>query len=177
MIKLIAFLPGIFFLLQVQSLKPVDDGSAVKFRIKNFGGTVIGSFKGLSGNIKFNPSNPSESSFDVSVDVNTINTGIDLRNSDLKKEKYFDIKNHPKIKLVSTKIAKNDNVQDGFIFTGELTIKGIKKTIQFPFTTSPGNGGTVFKAEFPLNRRDFDVGGSSISLSDNLTVSLAVLGK
>ncbi|WP_336514023.1 YceI family protein [Pollutibacter soli] len=168
---------GLFILTQSQNMKPVDEGSAVKFRIKNFGGTVIGSFKGLNGTMHFNPADLSSASFDVTVDVNTINTGINMRNNDLKEEKYFDVKNFPKIRLVSSKITKAKDGVNSFEFTGELTIKGTKKTIQFPFTTSQANGGTMFKAEFPLNRRDFNVGGSSISLSDNLTVSLAVLGK
>ena len=80
---------GLMLLAQFQTMKPVDEGSAVKFRIKNFGGTVIGSFKGLNGTIHFNPSDLSSAAFDVTVDVNTINTGIDMRNNDLKKEKYF----------------------------------------------------------------------------------------
>lgn len=168
---------GFFFLTQSQTMKPVDDGSEVKFRIKNFGGTVIGSFKGLSGTINFNPSDLSSAAFDVTVDVNTINTGIDMRDKDLKKEKYFDVNKFSKIRLVSAKITSGKSGANSFEFTGDLTIKGTKKTISFPFTTSQARGGTIFKAEFPLNRRDFNVGGSSISLSDNLTVSLAVLGK
>lgn len=168
---------GFVVLTQLQTMKPVDEGSAVKFRIKNFGGTVIGSFKGLSGTMHFNPSDLSSAAFDVTVDVNTINTGIDMRNNDLKKEKYFDVKNFPGIRLVSSKVTQGKGGANSFEFSGELTIKGTKKNIQFPFTTSQSNGGTLFKAEFPLNRRDFNVGGSSISLSDNLTVSLAVLGK
>ena len=168
---------GFFILTQSQNMKPVDDGSEVKFRIKNFGGTVIGSFKGLNGTMHFNPSDLSSASFDVTVDVNTINTGIDMRDKDLKKEKYFDVKKFSKIRLVSSKITSGKGGANNFEFTGDLTIKGTKKTISFPFTTSQAKGGTIFKAEFPLNRRDFNVGGSSISLSDNLTVSLAVLGK
>jgi hypothetical protein len=35
----------------------------------------------------------------------------------------------------------------------------------------------LFEGEFPLNRRDFNVGGGSITMSDNLTVTLKVLSK
>jgi hypothetical protein len=34
----------------------------------------------------------------------------------------------------------------------------------------------IFKGDFTINRRDFDVGGGS-ALSNNLTVSLTVLAK
>ena len=50
-----------------QSFVPVDSGSTVKFRIKNFGFNVDGSFSGLKGTINFDPGNPDAGSFDVSV--------------------------------------------------------------------------------------------------------------
>ena len=177
MVKMIGIFILAGWLFSFQNLKPVDSESAIKFRIKNFGGTVMGSFKGVEGNIVFDPSDLSKASFDVTVDVNSINTGIDLRNKDLKQEKYFNLSKYPKIRMASTKVTKDNKGEHTYLFTGELTIKGTKKEIRFPFTTSQVKGGTMFKAEFPLNRRDFNVGGSSISLSDNLTVSLAVLGK
>ena len=36
---------------------PVDDGSNVKFKIKNFGVMVEGTFKGLNGKIQFDKAN------------------------------------------------------------------------------------------------------------------------
>ena len=67
-------------------LKPVDADDAVSFSIKNFGIGTKGTFKGLRGTIKWDASNPGASSFNVSVDVNTVNTGITSRDNHLKKE-------------------------------------------------------------------------------------------
>jgi polyisoprenoid-binding protein YceI len=158
-------------------LQPLDDGSSVRFAIKNFGGNVTGSFKGLKGKIVFDPVKTESSSFDVTVDVRTINTGIKLRDTDLKKEKYFNVERFPSIQMLSTAIRKDGGNRDGYIFNGVVIIKGIKKEISFPFTATQENDGYLFKGSFPLNRRDFGVGGSSISLSDNLTVTLSVLAK
>lgn len=158
-------------------LQPSDDGSSVRFGIKNFGGNVTGSFKGLKGKIVFDAVKTESSSFDVTVDVRTINTGIKMRDTDLKKEKYFNVEKFPSIQMLSTGIRKDGGIRDGYIFNGVVIIKGIKKEISFPFTATQQNEGYLFKGSFPLNRRDFGVGGSSISLSDNLTVTLSVLAK
>jgi polyisoprenoid-binding protein YceI len=158
-------------------LQPSDEGSSVRFAIKNFGGNVTGSFKGLKGKIVFDAVKTESSSFDVTIDVKTINTGINLRDSDLKKEKYFNVEKFPLIQMVSTGIRKDAGKSDGYVFNGVVIIKGVKKEISFPFTATQQNDGYLFKGSFPLNRRDFGVGGSSISLSDNLTVTLSVLAK
>ena len=60
---------------------------------------------------------------------------------------------------------------------GKITIKGVTKEINFPFTSTAKNGGYLFEGSFKLNRRDFGVGGDSISLSDGLTVSLSIFAK
>lgn len=71
----------VFFsaLVSGQSYQPADNGSAVKFSIKNFGVNVNGNFKGLQGNIRFNPEDLGSSVFSVAVEANTINTGISSR--------------------------------------------------------------------------------------------------
>ena len=150
-----------------------DTGSSVKFKIKNLGVTISGSFKGLKGNIQFDPSNLPTSTIEATINASTINTGIDLRDDHLKKEEYFDVKNHPQIRFVSTKITPSNKSGTLFVF-GKLTIKNITKDISFPFTATPQNNGFLFNGEFKINRRDYTVGGSSFTLGDNLTVQLSI---
>ena len=151
-------------------LKPVDANEAVTFAIKNFGINTNGEFKGLKGIIKWDASNPSASVFNVTVDANTINTDIDMRDSHLKKEEYFNTEKYPTINFVSTAVTANN-------VTGNLTIKGVTKQISFPFTVKPSASGYLFEGSFEINRRDFGVGGGSVSLSNNATVNLKVQAK
>ena len=155
-----------------QSYNPVDNGSSVKFRIKNFGFNVTGTLSGLKGSIKFDPASLTSSSFDVSIDVNSINTGIDSRDNHLRKTEYLDVKNYPRIKFVSTKITPSSKNGTLFVF-GKLTIKNVTREISFPFTATSQNNGYIFKGEFKINRRDFGVGGDN-TISDNLTVMLEI---
>jgi polyisoprenoid-binding protein YceI len=159
-----------------RSLTPVDAGSKVHFVIKNFSIKTGGDFSGLKGLIKFDPDHFATSSFDVSVDAKTVDTDNGSRDNHLRKEEYFDAEKYPTINFKSTKVTRSSKAGRFFVF-GNLTIKGVTKPIQFPFGVQPKDGGYVFDGEFQVNRRDFGVGGSSISLADKLTVSLWVLAK
>ena len=164
------------FILFGQTYTPVDDGSRVHFVINNFGIATGGDFKGLTGTVKYDPTNPTTADFDVSVDASTVDTDIEARDRDLRKSEYFDVKNYPKLSFRSTKITKAN--KDGYLFMfGNITIKGVTKEINFPFTATAKNGGYLFEGSFKLNRRDFGVGRNSLSLSDNLTVSLSIFAK
>src|SRR5437762_12064877 len=162
--------------LFAQSYTPKDDGSKVHFTIKNFGVATGGDFKGLSGTIKFDPNNPAAADFDVSVDASTVDTDIESRDKDLRKSNYFDVKTYPRISFKSTKVTRTNKADYLYMF-GKITIKVVTKEIQFPFKATAKDGGYLFEGNFKLNRRDFGVGKNSISLSDDLTVSLSVFAK
>ncbi len=149
------------------TLKPVDSADAVTFVIKNFGINTKGSINGLKGTIKWDAANPAASQINASVDVNTLNTGIDMRDKDLKEEKYFDIARFPTINFTSTAVSATN-------VTGNLTIKGITKSINFPITVTSSGSGYLFQGNFNINRRDFDIGGGSMVLSDEVKVTLKV---
>ena len=157
-----------------QTYTPKDEKQAVNFSIKNFGLMVNGSFTGLTGSIVFNPANLASSSFRVTVDASTVNTDNKSRDGHLNKEEYFNTATFKKISLVSSKIS-NSTVTGTYIFDGVLSIKGISKSISFPFTAVPDADGYLFNGSFKINRRDFKVGGSSFILSDNLILTLKIL--
>lgn len=171
-----------FFVLSVSLLHaqatytPVDADSKVHFVIKNFGIRVGGDFSGLKGTIKFDPASFGSSVFDVTVDANTVDTDNSSRDGHLRKEDYFDVATFKTIHFKSTKVVLS-SVKGRFYVYGDLTMKGVTKPVEFGFGATPKDGGYIFDGEFTINRRDFGVGGSSISLSDELTVSLSVLAK
>lgn len=154
---------------------PSDQGSSVSFTLKNLGFNTGGSFTGLQGAIVFDPQNTAASSFDVSVDAASVNTDNNMRDNHLKEDSYFDVKNYPRIRFVSTGIGPADK-SGHFTITGNLTIKNTTKEISFPFIATPMGEDYIFKGTFQLNRKDFGIGGSS-TISNNLTVSLTVLAK
>src|SRR5581483_11921432 len=102
--------------------KPVDNKSSVHFKIKTFGISVNGVFTGLDGTILFDPVHPGDSKFDVSVDANSVNTDNSLRDSHLRKDPFFDVKNYPRIHFVSTRIVPSTK-KGVLLVYGKLSIK------------------------------------------------------
>ncbi len=110
-------------------LRLVGGKSTVKFRIRNLGIAVNGSFSGLSGNITFDKNNPGAASFEARVDASSVNTGIGARDRHLKKPDYLDIEKFPAISFVSEKVTR---ASDGrYMVTGKLFIKDKDQTDKF----------------------------------------------
>lgn len=159
-----------------QVLKPQDVNSKVQFVIKNLGFKTGGDLTGLKGSIRFDPRQYANSAFDVTVDAATIDTDNNTRDGHLRGEEYFDAEKFPLIRFQSTKVMQSTK-SGRFYMYGNLTIKGVTKPVEFGFGATPKDGGFVFDGSFQINRRDFGVGGSSVTLSDKLTVKLNVFAK
>jgi polyisoprenoid-binding protein YceI len=159
-----------------QNYIPTDTGSKIHFVIKNLGIKTGGDFSGLTGTIVFDPKALPNSSFNVSVKANTINTDNTARDKHLRNREYFNTEKFPVISFVSTKVTES-TVAGRFYITGNLTIKDVTKPIEFGFSATPSTTGYFFEGEFYINRLDYGVGSSSIVLADNLKVSLSVFTK
>jgi polyisoprenoid-binding protein YceI len=149
-----------------------EQGAKITFKIKNFGSSVEGSMTELDGRLIFEQTSFEKLQVTLTIDAKTIDTGINMRDNHLRKEDYFDVAKYPKIQFVSSQTVKTKS--DAGVITGKLTIKKISKEITFPFHYTLINGKPRFKAEVKLNRRDFEVGGSSFSLSDDVVVFIDV---
>ncbi len=174
-IRIFSLLVVLSMNVSAQTYQPVENGSTVKFVIDNLGFSVTGSFTGITGTIIFNNENLTASSFIVSINPTTVNTGNNTRDKHLRGDDYFSVKKYATIKIISTKIAKS--VTPGnFVFFGKLTIKDKTVDISFPFKVSSEQNGDRFIGEFKMKRRDFGVGGRS-TVSNELLVKINVLTK
>jgi len=143
----------------------------IMFSVKGPLGTVHGKLNGLRSIIVFDKDNLAAASISARVDSKSISTGIKLRNSDLQKEKYLDSDKYPSISFQSDKIKKSET---GYIAIGNLTIKGVAKHIEIPFTFSEKGKDGVFKGSFTLQRQDYGIGKSGGSIGSTVTVDLEV---
>ncbi len=148
---------------------PSQISGKVSFVIKNAGFNVEGSFSGLQGSINLNLLNSKNAKINVSLDPRTIDTGIGLRDKHLKKAEYFDIEQFPIIKMESSSITKNNNQFEG-VFV--LTMKGKSKELTIPFSVTKEDKTLHFEASFEIDRQDFNIGGSSFFMSDNVKIDV-----
>ena len=159
-----------------QTFTPQDQGSKIHFVIKNFGINTGGDLSGVQGKIIFDAKKPAAASFDVTVNVSTIDTDNGKRDEHLKSDDYFDTEKYPVMHIVSTSITKGTDLMH-FNFTGKLTIKNVTKTISFPFTAQGKTGGAIFAGNFEIDRVDYGVGKESSVMSDKVKISLSVFAK
>jgi polyisoprenoid-binding protein YceI len=146
--------------------------SSIKFKIKNAGFTIDGTFSGLIAKIIFDASKGYGNSIDATIESKSVNTGNGKRDGHLKKTDYFDITTFPTISMKATLFGKEtDGSFRGYF---KLTIKGKTKDVLVPFTFTEKDGKAILKGTFTINRLDFNVGESSLILSDNVTITIEV---
>lgn len=157
------FLSLFWFIIPPATAQTIDEsGSKVVFRIGNMlVNTVEGTFTGMKGAINFNEEDLTNSGFAVCVDATTVETGIEKRDNHLLEEVFFYTEQYPVICFESKKISKTD---EGFQVQGDLTIRDVTRTIEFPFTFD----GKTFEGSFELERLDYNIGkGYSRIAADN----------
>ncbi len=143
----------------------------INFAVDGPFGKVHGKLSDLKSTIQFDENNLAASSLKASVDPKSIKTGIGLRNRDLQKEKFLDSDNHPLISFQSNKIIKSGT---SYKAIGGLTIKGVTRTVEIPFTfTEKANSG-VFKGAFTIHREDFGVGKKGGTVGNEIDITLEV---
>ncbi len=131
--------------------------SNVGFEVRHMGiATVRGKFGRFSGTLDATGQTPV---LEGTVEVASVDTGDQQRDTHLASPEFFDAQAHPKISFHSTAGAATD---EGKIrLAGEITIKGVTKPIELTGAvteggTDPwGNERIGLDLEGELDRRDF----------------------
>lgn len=156
--------------------------SFLNFSIKHLGISFVnGKMDNYEGTLILDGENLSTAKFDFTIDANSINTGIEMRDNHLKSEDFFDVAKHKQISFVSTSVKKVKDNQ--YKLHGNLTIKGITKAVVFDLTyggmiadDGQGNQKVGFQATTTIDRTDFNINydptGAGIAKEVTLVVNL-----
>ena len=127
------------------------EASIVNFSISKKGGKMVdGNFKGMKGDIRFEEGDLGNSSFKVSIDAATIDTGNRIRDMDLRSKRYLHTDAFPLIVFESASIEKRG---EGFLTKGKLSLHGVSKEVEIPFTYADG----TFTGKLEVNRFDYKI--------------------
>jgi polyisoprenoid-binding protein YceI len=168
---------------QTSSWTPDKAHSEVDFSILHMSlSKVHGRFGNIGGEIVWNAADITKSTVNVTIDVNTVDTGVPPRDSDLKSANYFDAAQFPTATFVSTSVARS---AAGLTVNGNLTLHGVTKPVvlqvEGPTGPVPGMGGKMhagFSATTMISRTAFGIGaktpaamvGDDVQLSIDLDV-------
>src|SRR5437660_2332158 len=113
----------------------------VLFSVQHLGiANTYGRFNDISGTVVFDKDNPSKSSVELSVPVESLDTHNSIRERSLKSPDFFDAKQFPTITFKSTKIEGSGDTLKVF---GDLSIHGVTKPLTVDFKKG-GEGKGVF---------------------------------
>jgi polyisoprenoid-binding protein YceI len=123
---------------------------------------AAGSFGDVSGSLVYDPENLANCSVAVMVKAASVDTNVDARDTHLRSPDFFDVDKYPDITFVSRAIRKS---KDGYVATGDLSLHGITKTVDVPFTVHGpikdplplGIKRLGVRATMKINRRDFGI--------------------
>lgn len=154
--------------------------SSVVFSIKHFGVTEFyGGFKQISGSVTFDPADPSKSSVELTVPVESVETRNEKRDQHLKSPDFFNAKQFPTLTFKSNKI---EGTGDTYKVNGDLTIHGITKPIMVDFKKgADGKGGQGEtrgggETRFTIKRSDYDMKFMTGPVGDDVNIILSLEG-
>lgn len=143
------------------------EGFTISFKSKD----PSGEFKKAKGTITFDESDLDKAKFDISIDVNSINTGNSMQNKKAQTSEWFEATKYPTIKFVSSKVEKSG---DNYSITGKLTMKGVTKEKKIPATVTKSGNDLTFSGKFTVNRIDYGVGHKSDAVPDLMNISYSI---
>ncbi len=158
--------------------------STIQFGIRHMMiSTVHGQFKTFTATGTGDPAKPAAATVEATIDVATVDTGNEKRDTHLKSPDFFDVAQFPKMTFKSTKIEAAGPGKAKV--TGDLTLHGVTKPVVL-MVEGPtavikdpmGNTKVGATATTKINRKDFGIAwqktldGGGLMIGDDVDVTI-----
>ncbi len=141
----------------------------IQFKVKHLGYSwLIGSFRNFNGAFTYDEQHPEQSTVQVSIKANSIDSNHAERDKHLRSADFFAVKKYPEITFVSS--SYEDKGHGEGVLHGKLTLRGVSKDVAIR-VTQIGAG----KDPWGGYRRGFE-GHTTLHLSDYHMPFAAKLG-
>lgn len=154
--------------------------SSAQFSVKHLGvSTVRGAFTKVSGTANYDPSDPSKTTLEATIDANSLDTRVEMRDNDLRSPNFFDVQKYPTITFKSKQVKPGGAGK--LQITGDLTIHGVTKEVvldvdgpsaPIPDPMHMGKQRIGASAATKVNRKDFGVNGAPSMVGDDITITI-----
>ena len=134
--------------------------SQIQFTVRHMAiSNVTGTFTKVSGTILFDESDITKSQVTASIDANSVDTRVEMRDKDLRSPNFFDVEKYPTIDFKSKRVT---NTGGKLQMVGDLTIHGTTREVTLDLdgptpeiSDNWGNARRGFSATTAINRKDF----------------------
>jgi polyisoprenoid-binding protein YceI len=155
--------------------------SSVSFQADHLGvSRVHGRFNNLSGSFTIDKEDPAKSSFELTVQAESVDTNNKQRDNHLRSPDFFNVKQYPVITFKSTSVKPVDG---GYDVQGDLTLHGKTRPVSFTLkggkeaSFPPGVQRTGFTTELTIKRTDFDMSAKMVqAIADEALVTIGFEG-
>lgn len=130
--------------------------SRISFSTSYQGEAVSGSFTGYSARIDFDPERLEESRVRVTIDMTSLTSSNADHLSTMKGSDIFAIAANPKAEFNAASFTKTG--ANAYIAHGRLTLRGVSKPLDLPFTLNIKNAVADMSATVEIDRTAFGVG-------------------
>ena len=154
--------------------------------------SINGSANGITGSVSFDPENPAATTGKIVVTTASLTVPNPMMNGHLHSDKWLDAAKFPEITFETKSLAnvKTDGDVTTADATGTFTLHGVSKEITVPIKLTylkdklsarlPSMKGDllVVRANFTINREDFDInkGQFTDKVSSTIDLSLSIAG-
>lgn len=151
----------------------VDYGnSRIGFSGMQTGQAFDGAFGKFEAAIEFDPSDLSTAAIDVVVDMSSARTGDRQRDAALLGSDWFRTKDFPMARFASDRVEKTGVT--AYIARGALTIRGVSKPVDLPFSLTIDGDRARAVGETSLIRTEFGVGQGEFAGDDWVALDVRV---
>lgn len=154
--------------------------SGVNFQISHLDLSWIhGRFNDFSGGFTIDSSDPTKSSFTLSIKPDSVDSNNSKRDDHLKGPDFFNVKQFPVMSFTSTTVKP---IEGGYEVTGDFTFHGETKPVTFSLKGGrsaefpKGVQRTGYSTRFVIKRSDFGVGKPTPALGDEVHVAISFEG-
>ncbi len=134
----------------------IAEQSTLGFSAEQEGKAFSGEFKAFDADIYFDPDNLAESAVVIRVPIAEIDAKDNDRNATLPGKAWFSVKQFPEGVYKANKFSKTGEGQ--YIAEGTLSLKGIDKPLNLPFSLMIEQGQAIMTSQVVLDRTDWGIG-------------------
>lgn len=159
-----------------QTYAITPENSKIEFVGSKVTGSHNGSFEKFSGETHYT-GDPTTSHVTITMETDSITTDTADLTKHLKTPDFFDVAKYPQAKFESTAIKAGGDKDASHTITGNLTLRGVTKSITFPATIAVDPDAITVNSTFTINRKDFGInyaGAADNLIRDDVVLTLKV---